>query len=144
MTNTTDNNPRYIYNRCRNCGSFVETSHRFCPNCGVRMEAEPPHHTNPQCGQFDANDAFAASPAGCSRGVAALLAIFLGTFGIHYFYVGKKTAGFIMLGITLVSCFTLSPLTQALSLAQGIYMFIINNREFYNKYVATPETFPLF
>ena len=34
------------------------------------------------------NDAFASSPNGKMRGVAALLAIFLGSIGIQYFYLG--------------------------------------------------------
>lgn len=35
---------------------------------------------------------FSPGPSGKSRGVAALLAIFLGSLGIQYFYLGKNTA----------------------------------------------------
>lgn len=146
MTTTNNNNPHYIYERCNRCGSYVDTSHSFCPNCGAKMERnhrEPSAETN-FSEQFNMNDAFAASPAGCSRGVAALLAIFLGSLGIHYFYIGKTTAGLIMLLATVLSCGILAVITNTLSLAQGIYMFIINNRDFYDKYVATPDSFPLF
>lgn len=44
-----------------------------------------------------ANDVFATDRYGKSRGVCALLAIFLGGFGIQYFYLGKTTAGIIAL-----------------------------------------------
>lgn len=37
-----------------------------------------------------------------SKIVAALLAFFLGSFGIHSFYMGNKKKGFIQLGISLV------------------------------------------
>ncbi|MFQ9179332.1 MAG: TM2 domain-containing protein [Eggerthella lenta] len=33
---------------------------------------------------------------------AGLLAIFLGAFGIHKFYLGYNTAGFIMLAVTII------------------------------------------
>jgi len=39
-----------------------------------------------------------ASSEGKSKVVAALLAFFLGVFGIHKFYLGCNTAGIIMLG----------------------------------------------
>ncbi|MDE7237726.1 MAG: TM2 domain-containing protein, partial [Paramuribaculum sp.] len=39
--------------------------------------------------------AFDAGPSGRSRGVAGLLAIFLGSLGIQYFYLGKTQAGII-------------------------------------------------
>ena len=39
---------------------------------------------------------------GKSKVVAALLAIFLGSFGIHSFYMGQKKKGFIQLGLSLL------------------------------------------
>jgi hypothetical protein len=39
--------------------------------------------------------------AGKSKIVAALLAFFLGTFGVHSFYMGNKKKGFIQLGLGL-------------------------------------------
>lgn len=44
---------------------------------------------NQQCPP-QSNDVFSPGPSGKSRGVAALLAIFLGSLGIQYFYRGKK------------------------------------------------------
>lgn len=93
---------------------------------------------------FLANDAFAASPQGASRGVAALLAIFLGSLGIHYFYVGRNTAGIIFLLVTLLSCGIAGAIVGVVALAQGINMFVIDNRQFYNTYVNTDSTLPLF
>lgn len=51
-----------------------------------------------------ANDVFASDRYGKSRGVCALLAIFLGGFGVQYFYLGKTTAGIIALIGTWVLC----------------------------------------
>lgn len=55
--------------------------------------------------------------------IAALLAIFLGSFGVHKFYLGMNTPGLVMLGLNLgswVVAFTLSLLTLFLG---SIFLF---------------------
>ncbi|MEE1207635.1 MAG: TM2 domain-containing protein [Muribaculaceae bacterium] len=86
------------------------------------------------------NDAFASSPNGKMRGVAALLAIFLGSIGIQYFYLGKVGAGVIAIVLSAVTCGCFS----VIWLVQGILMFCMNNQDFERKFVTTTSTFPLF
>jgi TM2 domain-containing membrane protein YozV len=45
-------------------------------------------------------------PGSEKKVAAGLLAIFLGAFGIHKFYLGYTTAGIIMLVVSLFSCGT--------------------------------------
>ncbi len=92
----------------------------------------------PQAG----SNVFSVGPSGRSRGVAALFAIFLGTIGIHYFYVGKTTAGVICLLLTILSCGWAGLLIQVMTLVQGILMFTMSEDEFDNRYVYTNSTFP--
>ncbi len=87
-----------------------------------------------------ANDVFATDRYGKSRGVCALLAIFLGGFGVQYFYLGKTTAGIIALIGTWVFC----GIPSILWLIQGILMFLMSPEDFERKYEATTSTFPLF
>lgn len=75
---------------------------------------------------------------------AGILAIVLGTLGIHYFYIGKTTAGLICLLVSLLSCGTLAIVVQVLTIIQGVKMLEADEATFYNKWVNTPETFPLF
>lgn len=77
---------------------------------------------------------------GKSRGVAALLAILLGSLGIQYFYLGKTGAGLITILLSFVTC----GVWGILMFVQGIYMFCITNDEFRTKYVETTRTLPLF
>ncbi|MDE5626757.1 MAG: TM2 domain-containing protein [Paramuribaculum sp.] len=84
--------------------------------------------------------AFDAGPSGRSRGVAGLLAIFLGSLGIQYFYLGKTQAGIIAIVLSLVTCGALS----VLWLIQGILMIAMNEQDFERKFVYTNSTFPLF
>ena len=90
-----------------------------CPFCGNEFEAAsaavPPQFQAQQQQQYGqgqpggyaqgpqpaftpppSNDIFAAGPSGKSRGVAGLLAIFLGTLGVHYIYLDKTTSGIII------------------------------------------------
>ncbi len=86
------------------------------------------------------DNVFNPGPSGKSRGVAALLAIFLGGLGIQYFYLGKNTAGIIAIVLTLVTC----GIFELLFFIQGILMFTMSQPVFEEKYVYTTKTFPLF
>lgn len=87
------------------------------------------------------NNAFDSDPrSGKSRGVAALLAIFLGGLGVQYFYLGKTTGGLLTLLITICTCGA----WELLTLIQGILMLCMDNRSFLQKYVYTTSSFPLF
>lgn len=84
---------------------------------------------------------FSSDPvSGKSRGVCALLSIFLGGLGIQYFYLGKTTAGVISILLTLVTC----GLWEIITLVQGILMFVMDNRTFIKKYVVSQSKFPVF
>lgn len=88
----------------------------------------------PNIGPFD------EGPTGKSRGIAALLAIFLGTFGVQYFYLGRSTAGIIALLISLVTCGA----AGIIWFIQGILMLVMNEADFERKFIYSQSTFPLF
>lgn len=70
---------------------------------------------------------------------AGLLAIFLGPLGIHKFYLGYNTAGFIMLALTILgSLFTLGIAAVAMaviSIVEGITYLTKSQTEFEHIYV---------
>lgn len=90
---------------------------------------------NQQCPP-QSNDVFSPGPSG----VAALLAIFLGSLGIQYFYLGKNTAGVIALVLSIITC----GIPWILWLIQGIMMFTMSQADFERKFVYSTSTFPLF
>lgn len=92
--------------------------------------------------QFMANDLFADSPEGKSRGLTALLALLLGTFGAHYFYLGKTTAGLIFLLTTILTCGILALIPATLSLIQFVILITMNNAEFRQRYVLSTSSIP--
>jgi TM2 domain-containing membrane protein YozV len=90
------------------------------------------------------DDVFSNGPSGKSRGVAGLLALFLGAVGLHYFYLNKTSAGVLFLVATLLSCGILGVVTQIVSIIQGVLFFTSTQEEFERKWVYTPSNFPLF
>ncbi len=69
-----------------------------------------------------------------NRGIAALLCFFMGTIGIHKFYLGKTTAGVIMLvGSILVIGL---PFMMFISFIELIIYLIKSDQSFYEDYVA--------
>src|SRR5690625_1668809 len=65
---------------CRDCAAIISAKAEICPRCGVRqtgaMPVVPARTTPPK-----------------SRIITALLALFLGGFGIHKFYLGQTLVG---------------------------------------------------
>ncbi|MCL5071330.1 MAG: TM2 domain-containing protein [Actinobacteria bacterium] len=63
-----------------------------------------------------------------NRIAAALLAIFLGSFGIHKFYLGRPLQGIIY----LVFCWTFLP--GLIGFIEGIIYLMMSDKSFENKY----------
>lgn len=71
--------------------------------------------------------------SGADKKIAAgLLAIFLGSLGIHKFYLGYSTAGIIMLVISLFTC---GAVMAAIGLIEGIIYLTRSDEEFVATYV---------
>lgn len=74
---------------CVTCGESIHMQAEICPKCGVRQ---------PIIAGMDA-----ATITGKSQIAAGLFALFLGGFGIHYFYLGEAKSGKTILIATLIS-----------------------------------------
>lgn len=106
MTMTASNAPTKF---CFACGQTIDSRAEICPKCGVRQ------HTAPVVGQK-------------SRVAAALLAFFLGGFGVHKFYLGKVGQGFLY----LIFFWTFIPAVVAF--VEFIIYLVMSDQEFARKY----------
>ncbi len=72
--------------------------------------------------------------------ICGILAILVGTLGVHYFVLGKMTGGIYCILLSLVTC----GIWGVVTLIQGILMLCMNDDEFEQKFMNTPKNFPLF
>ena len=143
----------YIH-KCPECGKQYSTQEKVnrvkCPYCGAETNVSYSDQQQTQWQQFgnQASNAidsvFNNGPSGKSRGIAGLLALFLGCVGLHYFYLNKTNAGVVFLIASLLSCGVLAVVTQIVSIIQAVLFFTSTQEEFELKWVNTPNNFPLF
>ena len=104
---------------CVKCGYAVGTGVNFCPNCGA--PSTPGAAVCVNCGT-----AF-CSPVNVNEQksslVAGLLAILLGTLGIHNFYLGFTGKAVAQLLMTVCSCGFLAMASGIWALVEGIMIF---------------------
>lgn len=95
---------------CKDCGNTINEKAEICPKCGVRQ-------TN-----------ILLSPNGKNKTIAALLAFFLGAFGIQFFYLGKALPGI----LSVLFCWTGIP--SLIGLIHAILLFLSSEEDFVRKY----------
>ncbi|MBR3868381.1 MAG: TM2 domain-containing protein [Clostridia bacterium] len=87
---------------CVNCGVAVGKALNYCPNCGYETHSDAVVCV--KCGiALKKNNNFSTQSSGeKTKLIAGLLAIFLGIFGVHKFYLGYQRVGIIRLIISIV------------------------------------------
>lgn len=143
----------YIH-QCPECGKQYSTQEKVnrvkCPYCGAETNVSYSEQEQTRWQQFNnqtvnsLDSVFNNGPSGKSRGIAGLLAILMGWCGLHYFYIGKTSAGVLFLLIAILSCGVLATVTTIVSIIQGVLFFTSTQEEFEAKWVNTPSNFPLF
>jgi TM2 domain-containing membrane protein YozV/ribosomal protein L40E len=102
---------------CHECGAIIRTKAEICPKCGVR--------------QFEAAGGSFTSPNGRTKLAAGLIAIFLGSFGIHKFYLGRTGQGILY----LLFFWTFIP--AIIAFVEGIVYLSMTDQAFAQKYGKT-------
>jgi TM2 domain-containing membrane protein YozV len=88
----------------------------------------------PQPGSYSSVPPY--NPADSKRIIAGVMGILLGSLGVHKFVLGYSGAGVVMLLVSVLSCFTLSPVMGLIGLIEGIIYLTKSDEEFYRMYVA--------
>lgn len=100
---------------CRGCGQVIHASAVTCPKCGAPQRSGP-----------SLSDLSLAGDK--NRVAAALLAFFLGGFGVHKFYLGQIGWGFVY----LIFCWTFIPAIVAF--IEAIVYLSMSDDAFSRKY----------
>ena len=94
---------------CSNCGAELNENQDICLKCGVKVKKD----------NTSSND----DPNAKSIMAAGLLGIFLGTFGVHNFYLGytgKAVAQLLLTLIGWIMCFIGPAVAAVWGLIEGI------------------------
>lgn len=115
---------------CLGCGTKKGNGSKFCQECGEKLKSENAEICL-SCGVRvkKSNDLMNSLGNGKSKIVAALLAFFLGTLGIHRFYLGYTNVGIIQIVLTLAGAITCG-ITSVISLVWSIVdlVFILTGK----------------
>ena len=85
---------------CINCGFSNGTGDNYCPNCGNATNVGMTYCT--MCGASLVNQRPMVEQK--SKLAGGLLGIFLGSLGVHNFYLGYTTKAVIQLVLTVATC----------------------------------------
>lgn len=91
---------------CGNCGNKLEEGQDVCLKCGKVVRKENNNVNN--------------DPNAKSKIVAGLLGIFLGSLGVHNFYLGYTNKAVAQLLISILSCGALSVVSGIWGLVEGV------------------------
>ena len=108
---------------------------------GQQPYTQQPYTQQPYAQQPYTQPGFSQPPMDSKSKIAAgLLAIFLGSLGIHKFYLGYSGAGIVMLLVSLLAGFVTLGLATAImsliALIEGIIYLTKTDEQFYYTYVA--------
>lgn len=134
---------------CPNCNTNFDDDIAFCTNCGTKLIPTfgAPGSGIKRTGTGEANyQASIAEPEyvqqpvkAKDKTIAGLLAIFLGAFGAHKFYLGYTTPAVIMLLISLLTCGFGAFAIQIISIIEGIMYLSKSDEEFEETYVMNQK-----
>ncbi|MBQ5327016.1 MAG: NINE protein [Oscillospiraceae bacterium] len=103
---------------CTNCGIHLDDDAVFCTNCGHKVGTQQVHRENIFDNIGDSYNRIMARPK--SKLIAGILAIVLGSRGIHDFYLGYTSKGVAHL---LMYVFFLGWASQIWALVEALYIF---------------------
>lgn len=114
---------------CKNCGAPMDPNAAVCIRCGCAKGTGLSYC--PNCGRPTAPGAVVCTDCGCglsaavysnakSKLAAGLLGIFLGSLGVHNFYLGFTGKAVAQLLISILSCGTLAGVSAIWGLIEGI------------------------
>ncbi len=101
------------------------TQSKYCPGCGVVLHKDAPQC--PQCG-LPQPDMVAKAAGTKSRVIAIVLALLVGSIGVHKFYLGRIGMGILY----LVFCWTFIP--AIIAFVEAIIYVTMTDEAFTKKY----------
>jgi TM2 domain-containing membrane protein YozV len=123
---------------CTKCGAVNDDTAQYCSNCQAPLSQinsgyQPMQSVNPNA-LTDWQ-----SMGADKKMVAGILAILLGSLGVHKFILGYTTEGVIMLLISVLSCGILAVIPSVIGIIEGIMYLTKSDEEFVRTYIQSKK-----
>lgn len=123
---------------CTKCGAVNDEIAQYCSNCQAPLSQinsgyQPMQSVNP--GALTDWKAMGAD----KKMVAGILAILLGSLGVHKFILGYTTEGVIMLLVSVLSCGILAVIPSVIGIVEGIMYLTKSDEEFVRTYIQSKK-----
>ena len=118
---------------CTSCGAPLNEGQKFCTSCGAQIGAAQATQQAPQ-------QTYPGAVEAKSKMAAGLLGIFLGSLGVHNFYLGYTSKAVTQLLLTLVGWILcgLGPIAAWIwGLIEGIMILKMLDYQFYRYFFSS-------
>ncbi len=123
---------------CTKCGAINDDTAQYCSNCQavltpVSTGYQPLQSVNP-------NALTDWKSMGADKKlVAGILAILVGSLGVHKFILGYTTEGVIMLLVTVLTCGIAGVVMSVIGIVEGIMYLTKSDEEFVRTYIQNKK-----
>ncbi|HEX6283830.1 MAG TPA: TM2 domain-containing protein [Pyrinomonadaceae bacterium] len=123
---------------CTKCGAINDDTAQYCSNCQAVLT---PVSTGYQPLQSVSPNALTDWKAmgGEKKIVAGILAILVGSLGVHKFILGYTTEGVIMLLVTVLTCGIAGIAMSIVGIIEGIMYLTKSDEEFVRTYIQNKK-----
>lgn len=123
---------------CTKCGAINDDTAQYCSNCQavltpVSTGYQPLQSVNPQA-LTDWK-----SMGADKKIVAGILAILVGSLGVHKFILGYTTEGVIMLLVTVLTCGIAGVVMSIIGIVEGIMYLTKSDEDFVRTYIQNKK-----
>ena len=123
---------------CTKCGAINDDSAQYCSNCQavltpVSTGYQPLQSVNPHA--LTDWQAMGAD----KKIVAGILAIIVGSLGVHKFILGYTTEGVIMLLVTVLTCGIAGIVMSIIGIVEGIMYLTKSDEDFVRTYIQNKK-----
>ena len=123
---------------CTKCGAINDEMAQYCTTCQAPLSSvstgyQPMQAVNP--GAMTDWKALGAD----KKIVAGVLAILVGSLGVHKFMLGYTTEGIIMLLVTVLTCGIAGVVMSVVGIVEGIMYLTKSDEEFVRTYIQSKK-----
>ena len=123
---------------CTKCGAINDEAAQYCSTCQAPLTSVSTGYQPMQSVNQNALTDWRAL-GGDKKILAGILAIVLGSLGIHKFVLGYTTEGVIMLLVSVLSCGILAVIPSVIGIIEGIMYLTKSDEDFVRTYIQSKK-----